>query len=123
MVRLGNIFLTLLFLGALAAVIATGWLAHEVTSPGPLVAEKLVYIEPGRSIKSISAKLLESGVIRDDVPFMLDARWRNREKELKAGEYLFPAHINISDVISLLQGGKTYQHKITIPEGLTAIEI
>ncbi len=121
--RLGNIFLTLLFVGAIAAVVAGRWFILETKAPGPLAAEKLVYIAPGMSVKSITAKLLDSGVIRNDLVFLADARWQNRQEELKAGEYQFLPGISISDIITLLQSGKTYQHKITIPEGLMAVEI
>jgi len=123
LIRLGNILLTLLLIGALAAAVAGVWLAHEIGAPGPLAAEKLLYIEPGSSIRAISARLLEAEVIRDDLPFLIAARWQNRTTELKAGEYRIPPGIAIRDVIALLQSGKTYQRRITIPEGLMVVEI
>lgn len=121
--RLLNIFLTLLFVTGIAATLATSRLSREINAPGPLTEAKLVYILPGSSLKMIEAKLFNAGVIGDRLSFTIAARWKNRHKALKSGEYQFPAGANIADVITLLQSGKTYQHKITIPEGLTVAEI
>ncbi|MFH1157803.1 MAG: endolytic transglycosylase MltG [Pseudomonadota bacterium] len=115
--------MTLALLGALCAVVAALWLTEEVKAPGSLAVEKLVYIEPGSSVRAITAKLLDAGAIQNDLAFLIDARLQNREEELKAGEYKFPPGISIREIIALLQSGKTYQRKITIPEGLTATEI
>lgn len=123
MARLGHILITLSLLGILCTVVAVLLLEEKVNAPGPLTVEKLVYIAPGSSIKAITGKLLANGVIKNDLVFLLSARLQNREKELKAGEYKFLSGINIREIIALLQSGKTYQHKITIPEGLTTTEI
>jgi UPF0755 protein len=121
--RLGNILFVLILIGTLAAIVAAGWLVREINAPGPLVAETLLYIEPGSSVKAIAAKLLDGGIIQNGTAFLIDARWRNQQQNLKAGEYNFPAGVSIGGVITLLQGGKTWQRKITIPEGLTVIEV
>ena len=123
MARLGNIFSILFLTGALAAIVATGWLVREIKAPGPLGAEKLVYVRPGSSLQEITAKLLEAEAIRNGTVFLIAARWRSGEGYFRAGEYNFPAGISISDVIALLQSGQTWQRKITIPEGLMIVEI
>ncbi len=120
---IGHFLLTLFLFGVFCAVVAVLWLDKEVNAQGPLTTEKLVYIAPGSSVKVIAAKLLNTGIIRNDLTFLINARLQNKEKILKAGEYKFSANINIREVIALLKSGKTYQHKITIPEGLTVIEI
>lgn len=123
MARLGSIIFTLFLMGAVGAFVAVRWLQHEITVPNTLAAEKLVVIAPGTSVKGITAQLLEEGVIQNKLAFLADARWQNRKKELKAGEYKFTPGMTIEEVILLLQSGKTYQHSITIPEGLTVTEI
>jgi UPF0755 protein len=50
--------------------------------------------------------------------FALKAR-----SELKAGEYLFPKHASVKDVVETIVEGKVVQHQITIPEGLTSEQI
>ncbi len=56
----------MLFLGIISAVLSVRWYSDTVKSPGPLAAEKLVYIAPGTHTKSIAAKLREEGVISND---------------------------------------------------------
>jgi len=43
--------------------------------------------------------------------------------ELKSGEYLFPKHASVRDVVETMVEGKVVQHLITIPEGLTSEQI
>jgi UPF0755 protein len=120
---LKRIFFTVLLLGILAGSLSVRWFDNATTSPGPLAAAKLVYIPPGIRTKGMAAKLLDAGVIDSDLAFRLDARLQGRLEGLKAGEYQFQPRMSIADVIVLLQSGKTYQHKITIPEGLMSVEI
>lgn len=123
MARFGYILVTTVLLGVLAAALAFRWFTQEITAPGPLAVEKLIYIEPGSSTKAITAKLLEEGAIQNGLAFLIDARLQNRHEELKAGEYQFKPQMSIQDIIALLQGGKTHQRQITIPEGLMTVEI
>ena len=113
----------LLLLGIVAGALSVRWFDNTVKAPGPLAAEKLFYIAPGTRIKDMAAKLQEAGIISSTLAFEIDARIQSRLEGLKAGEYQFPPQINIIDVILLMQSGKTYQHKITIPEGLMSLEI
>ena len=71
----------------------------------------------------MAAKLQEAGIIDSALAFRIDAHIQSKIEGLKAGEYQFLPHMSIMDVIALLQSGKTYQHKITIPEGLMSVEI
>lgn len=71
----------------------------------------------------MAAKLQEAGIISNKIAFRIDAHIQSKIEGLKAGEYQFRPHMSIIDVIALLQSGKTYQHKITIPEGLMSLEI
>ena len=113
----------LLLLGIIAGTLSVRWFDNTVKAPGPLAAEKLFYIAPGTRIKDMATKLQEAGIISSTLAFEIDARIQSRLEGLKAGEYQFPPQINIIDVILLMQSGKTYQHKITIPEGLMSLEI
>ena len=93
---------------------------HE---PGPLAANKLLYIAPGTEVPDIIAQLDREGVI--DSPFLLNAALLlegNRAK-LKAGEYLFKQNVSLRDVIDTLISGKQVLHAITIPEGLTSEQV
>ena len=45
------------------------------------------------------------------------------EDKLKAGEYLFEAHLPMLSVLEKLVKGDVVYHKITIPEGYTSGQI
>lgn len=124
MSRTGKTFLGL-FLCALAAGGAALWLfsSAALEAPGPLEADKLVYIAPHSSTGTIAEALQNAQVIDNPLFFRYGAHLKRAEGPLKAGEYNFKAHISAAAAIALLQSGKVYQHQLTIPEGLTAFEI
>lgn len=99
--------------------------AYKGVTPSSDATEKVVFIEPGTPTEDMAYQLRDQGVIDHPFVFMAAARLRQWEQRmpLQAGEYLFPPNISISDVITLLQSGKTFQRKVTIPEGLMSVEI
>lgn len=123
MKKLAALFSGLCVIVILTALLGLRWFNQEIAAPGPLAAEKLVVIAPGLPTRGITDKLLEEGVIASPAAFLLDARLQGRLAPLKAGEYQIPARATIAGIIALLQSGKTYQHHITIPEGLLSLEI
>lgn len=82
--------------------------------------ETVVVIEKGAPLSQIVIRLSEQHIL--DFPFLFKSillgtgQWR----ELKAGEYLIPAHITPAQLISLLQSGKVILHPITVVEGETS---
>ena len=131
MIRFQHFLAFLFFAALISGVIAAGWFFKAIRTTGPFATERIVYIEPGSPVRVVSAKLIESNIIGNDVAFILDAKlqcfigkkWGGGCRELKAGEYQFHPGMSIQDVIALLQSGKTYQHSITLPEGLMTVEI
>jgi UPF0755 protein len=116
-------FLSFLLIAAIASMSGLVWTRHRIDEPGPLAANKVLYIAPGTEVPDIIAELDREGVI--DSPFMLNAALLlegNRSK-LKAGEYLFKQNASLRDVIDTLISGKQVLHAITIPEGLTSEQI
>ena len=63
------------------------------------------------------------GAISSASRFRLLARVLGGGEGIKAGEYRLPAHLSQSDVLKLLQGGKTLQRFVTIPEGWPAVMV
>ena len=110
----------------LLAVVAVGcaiWLVEHTERPGPHEAEALIAITPGSSIAAIGETLEAAGVIDDPDLFAIAARLLGRDGSLKAGEYAIPAHESMRAVIARLSDGRVLTRRITIPEGLTAVEI
>ena len=99
---------------------------HEYTKPSTLDTPVVLVIEPGSSSSAIAEKLLEHHIFDDETDILLfkaALKLQNKSSALKAGEYEFPAGINIKDTIALLESGKTVQRQVTIREGLTSFEI
>ncbi|WP_020594053.1 endolytic transglycosylase MltG [Kiloniella laminariae] len=92
-------------------------------APGPLQQDVSVMIPRGAGLEKISDLLVKEGVIDDPLVFQLGARYTQRSKNLKAGEYLFPAQISIDQAIGILESGKSIVYSVTIPEGKTSQEI
>jgi len=113
-------FVLVLILGGAAVVLGKS----RFEAPGPLQADKVVTIPPRSGMMEIADLLKREGVV-DAHPlifiggvFALKAR-----SDLKAGEYLFPKHASMKDVVETIVEGKAVQHQITIPEGLTSEQI
>jgi UPF0755 protein len=116
-------FLSFLLIAAIASMSGLVWSRHRIEEPGPLAANKVLYIAPGTEVPDIIAQLDREGVI--DSPFMLSVALvleGNRTK-VKAGEYLFKQNVSLRDVIDTLISGKQVLHAITIPEGLTSEQV
>lgn len=92
-------------------------------SPGPLAEERTVVIERGSGLNAIAETLFYEGVIAEPQVFVLAAKIEGQAAALKAGEYLIPAGVSMEAVLALLVEGKTVQHRVTVPEGLTSWDI
>lgn len=110
--------LFLLFLAS-AAVIG-GLSVNHYLSPGKLIENKLVLIKRGQGVSAIAQKLEKEQVISQPFLFKIAARFGD---SLKAGEYEFPVHVSMAQVIHMMQQGEVYNRKITIPEGLTSYQV
>ncbi|MGN6516345.1 MAG: endolytic transglycosylase MltG [Rhizomicrobium sp.] len=113
-------FLAILIVLALIAGGAWYWERQNWDAPGPLPAYKVVMVKPGDHVATIAGNLQQAGVIANADLFRIGLRLRNRQTELKAGEYGFPAHVSLDDVTAILVSGKSIEHKLTAPEGLTS---
>ena len=118
-------------LSVLAGVAAAALIAFAVVAfividrfdgPGPLQADTVIYIHPGTSMGDIARKLAAEGVIEDSLVFRLGVRLMRVSRELKAGEYLFPATVSMRGVVDILLSGKTVLRRLTLPEGVASAE-
>ncbi len=93
---------------------------HE--APGPLAAP-LNHLVPRGGTDVIAASLLRAGIIDDSRAFAL-AAWATRpQRPLRAGEFAFPAAASLEQVLTVLREARPVQRRLTIPEGLTAVQI
>jgi UPF0755 protein len=113
---------------AASAVIAVAggagwWLYQDVTAPGPLTEARTVVIPPRTGLGGVAALLVQQEVIRHALPFEIGATLSGNGSSLLAGEYEFPAGTNALAAAGILASGKTVEHRLTIPEGLTSAQI
>ncbi|MCA0401479.1 MAG: endolytic transglycosylase MltG [Proteobacteria bacterium] len=105
----------------------------DFDAPGPLQADKSVIIEKGASTEEIVDLLEREGVVAHPRWFWAALLFRDIQskftsdealkKRAKAGEYLFKRQVTMAEVIDIITSGRSVEHVITIPEGLTSEQI
>ncbi|HEX8301028.1 MAG TPA: endolytic transglycosylase MltG [Sphingomonas sp.] len=88
---------------------------------GPAKVNVSVLVPEGASLSRAANELEKAGAIRSARQFVLFARVLGGGEGIKAGEYRIPARLSQADVLKLLQGGRTLQRMVTIPEGTPSI--
>jgi UPF0755 protein len=119
--RGGSRFGCLGLIAALLLVAGGVWLIHSWGGRGPLEKNVTVSIAPGTSLNKAAEQLETAGAISSASRFTWLAKMFGGKEGIKAGDYRIPAHLSQSDILKLLQGGKTLQRFITIPEGWPSI--
>jgi UPF0755 protein len=84
---------------------------------------KIIVIAPGQGFSVTTAKLIKEGVISSDFKFKIYGALTGKDKKVKAGEYMFSAAMTPYRILFDLNNGKVYQHKLTIPEGYSVVQI
>ncbi len=124
LVIVGNAIFTLLILAAIAGGVTFAVGKHRFEAPGPLEQEKIVNIPSKLGLLEIAELLRHEGVMDEsNFIFVGGVLALKARTELKFGEYLFPRHASVRDVVETMVEGKVVQHAITIPEGLTSEQI
>ncbi|MEW6436996.1 MAG: endolytic transglycosylase MltG [Pseudomonadota bacterium] len=116
-------FLSFLLLLAFAGLFGVLWGAHRLQQPGPLPADKVLYIQPGTEVADIVAQLDEEGIIDSPLLFNVALLIEGDRSKVKAGEYLVREHASMREVMDTLVSGRQILHSVTIPEGLTSQEV
>lgn len=115
--RGGCALFILLLLGVLAAfAVLQVW-----AGAGPSKENTTVLVAEGASLTGAANQLEQAGVIRSARVFTILARVFGGGAPIKAGEYRFLKGLSQSDVLATLQGGKTLQRTVTVPEGTPSV--
>ena len=119
-----RVLLVLAILACAAAGASLAWreVRHRYAAAGPLGSDTAVVVPHGTHA-DVARALLAAGVIEDDTGFRLAAGLTSGAGRIHAAELLFPAHASLRDVLATLRTARPVQHRITIPEGLTAAQI
>jgi UPF0755 protein len=108
--------LAVLVLAATAFSLLRSW-----NGSGPAPRTLTVQIAPGTSLAAAAVRLEELGAIGSASRFRLNARLFGSDDPIKTGEFRVPARSSQSDILALLQGGKTVQRMVVIPEGYPSV--
>ena len=115
--------LLLFVLGVLTAVFLCFFINKIISTPQQINREIVFRIDKGDSLQKIASKLAENGLVGNAQYFGWYAKFHKIYPNIKAGEYMIDRDVNFADVAEILQSGKSYWRKVTIPEGLTAAQI
>jgi len=117
---------SLLIGGVVAALVAAGaalWGYGQYKRPGPAMQDTTVILPRGAGVAALAEVLREAGVIANVDVFVIAARLHDGGRGLQAGEYRFPARDSMAQVLARLRAGETVVRRLTVPEGLSAVEI
>ncbi|MGW8191182.1 endolytic transglycosylase MltG [Sphingomonas hankookensis] len=111
-------------LGLILGLFAIGGLFLVMQSwggAGPAERTLTVTVPQGASLASAAEQLEEAGAITSASRFRLLARFLGSDDPIRAGEYRIPKGLSQADVLKLLQGGRTLQRFVMVPEGWPSI--
>jgi UPF0755 protein len=123
LVVIGNAILTVIVLAFIAAGGALFFGKNKFEAAGPLDRERTVVVQRGSGIRDVAEMLRRERVIDTPIVFILGAMISGTSSDIKAGEYLFDARVSMREVLDTLVDGRSVQHTVTVPEGLTSQQI
>jgi UPF0755 protein len=82
-----------------------------------------VQIAPGSSLAAVSLQLEKAGAIASADRFRVLARVFGSSAPVKAGEYRIPPRLSQADILKVLQGTKTVQRFVVVPEGYPSVMV
>ncbi len=101
---------------------AAAWLFYADRAAPP--AETSVVVPEGATGDDVARLLQSAGIVRSALVFRALARFEHAENAAKSGEYRFPPHVSVDEVLHRIEsGGAQIATWVTIPEGFTAREI
>ncbi len=116
-------FLSFSLVALVAGVFGVIAVLHKLKEPGPLVADKIVYLPPRSDAPEMLAQLQREGVIASPGLMNFAVLVEGVRGKLKPGEYQFKKQASLRDVIDALVAGRQLMHGLTVPEGLTSEQI
>jgi len=113
----------LAYLSVIIVVLAGVWSFSAWRGAGPAEDTLRITISEGTSLRAAARILEAKGAIRSATGFARMAKIFGGGEAIKSGEYRIKAHESAADILAQLQGGKTLQQLITIPEGMPSVMV
>ena len=114
----------LVLLAAIAAGGGAAYLYVRAAEPyrGYEGADRFVDVPAGAGSRAIGDRLVQAGVVRDELSFRVALSLSGQSRRLQAGEYRFDRAMTPFEVIEKLARGDVHVISVTFPEGLTIAE-
>jgi UPF0755 protein len=112
-----------LFVLVVAACGVFAWGYLDFTKPGPLARNTALVIPKGIGVAAIARHLTRAGIILHPRMFAFTVRLLGNRRDLRAGEYQFPARASARDAMNILMFAKPVVRRLTVPEGLTTAQV
>lgn len=85
--------------------------------------EVLFEVHQGESFVQVVKELEKAGLIRDAQMFSLFSKLKGEAGKMKVGEYAIQGDMFPSEVLAIINSGKSIGRSLTIPEGMNIYEI
>lgn len=118
-----NAGFNLLLLALLGLAVTIHYGIKRFDEPGPLQADTVVTVPRGAGARDVSEALGKAGAISSEWLFVAGVQATGNRGTLQAGEYEIPARASMRQIMDMLSSGKVVEHTITLPEGLTSMQI
>jgi UPF0755 protein len=115
-----------LFVAVLLAAAAAGGAlrVRRALEPAAAGAPSQLFVVPeGAGLRGVSQALEAAGLVRNAWAFEALARYRGAASELRSGEYELAASASPEDILDAIRSGRVKVWEVSVPEGLTAVEI
>lgn len=121
--RIFKLVFACLLLGLIAVGGVAGWGYAQFTRPGPVEMDRAVVLAKGSGLQDIARQLEDEGFISHALVFRAGVRLGGWSRDLRAGEFRFPARVSMRGIVAILRQGRTVVRRVTIPEGLSSSRI
>jgi UPF0755 protein len=119
-----RIVIACIVVGAAAVVIGgLAWTRIHEPYKGFAGEEQFIEIPAGSGSAEIRRRLVDGGVVRDEMALRAALWISGAARRLKAGEYRFDRALTPLEVVDKLERGEVYLRRITFREGLTLREM
>ena len=112
-------------------MVALGVVAYQTIrwAEGPVIPteehppSKVVDIPDGSTFQYVATLLEREGLIKSRFFFVLFGKSQSADRKVHAGEYELNPGMTPAEILAMLLNGQVVLHSLTIPEGLTIVQI
>jgi UPF0755 protein len=108
---------------AVASYLVVRWTQEPVATEADKPPSKVVVVPDGATFQQVAALLAREHLIKSRSAFVLLGKAQDADRKIHPGEYEFHAAMPPADILAKLLAGRVLLHQVTIPEGLTMVQI